>query len=106
MAMTKALENIIAYAVEAAKPDMVILFGSFASGKNNLYSDVDLLIVSNQVYKRQELAAQISSVAKEYALQADVLIHTPEELKKAAAQPFSFLHSIVQAGKIVYKKPG
>jgi uncharacterized protein len=102
--MKKALERLIEYAVQAAQPERILLFGSFATGKNNIYSDVDLLVVSNRLYKRKELENQIGSFARECALKLDVLIHTPGEIEAAAREPLSFLGSIVNQGRIVYKR--
>ncbi len=102
--MKKALEKIINYAVYVTEPDMIILFGSLVGSKNNIYSDVDLLIVSDNVYMRKELEDRISSFAKECSLKADVLIHTTDELEKAMLEPFSFLGTILRSGKIVYNK--
>lgn len=43
----KALDTFTARVKRAYKPDRVILFGSFARGKPNDESDVDLLIVAS-----------------------------------------------------------
>ena len=102
--MEKALDRIIDYAVCAARPEKIVLFGSFANGKNDIYSDVDLLVVTEHSYMKKELEARISSIAKEYSLNADILIHTPSEIEKAYKKPFSFLSSIISGGIIVYEK--
>jgi predicted nucleotidyltransferase len=102
--MEKALTRIIDYAVRVVDPDRIILFGSWASGMNNVYSDVDLLIIDPATYRRSELEMQISSYAREAALAADVLIRTPREIEVAARNPSSFLASITRAGKVVYVK--
>ena len=104
--MTKALEKIIGYAIHLAQPDRIILFGSLAEDRCDVYSDVDLLIVSEQNYRKKEVERQISSFAKEYSLKADVLIHTRSEIEMASLHPYSFLGSIIKGGRIVYEKDG
>ena len=101
--MQKALAAIMDYAVYLAKPEKVILFGSYATGKNNLYSDVDLLIITRHVYLRQELENDIAVFAKEFSLKANVLVHTPEEIDNAKKEPLSFLNIIRQGGKTVFE---
>ena len=105
MTMEKALARIVNYAIRVSDPDRIILFGSFARGTNNLYSDVDLLIVSPVTYRRAELEMQISSYARETALEADILIRTPTEIQAAALNRSSFLASITLAGTVVYERP-
>ena len=102
--MKRALERIISYAVELARPEKIILFGSLTDGTDNLYSDVDLLVVTESSYLSKELELRISSFAKEHALEADVLVRTPSQLAQAALNPLSFLATAVNHGQIVYEK--
>jgi predicted nucleotidyltransferase len=102
--MMNALEKIIGYAVHTVQPERIILFGSLAHGRNNVHSDVDLLIVVEHPYRKNELEMQIRSLAKEYSLKADVLIRTPREIEQASLNPLSFLSSVIKDGKIVYEK--
>jgi predicted nucleotidyltransferase len=102
--MTGALEKIVSYAIHVTEPEMIILFGSVARGTNNVYSDIDLLIITRQSYRKKELEMQISSFAKEYSLKADILISTPREIEKEALKADSFLSSVMKSGKILYQR--
>jgi predicted nucleotidyltransferase len=102
--MEKVLTRIIGYAVRVVDPERIILFGSWIRGANNLYSDVDLLIISSTTYRRSDLEMQISCYARETATTADILIRTPDEIEAAARNPSSFLGSISRTGKVVYVK--
>lgn len=104
MKLSIALEKIVQYAVHMADPDKIILFGSYAKGTDNVYSDLDLLLIKNDPYMKNDLSVRISTYAREYALRADVLIHTEEDIKRAHATPYSFLCSIMHEGKIIYEK--
>ena len=44
--MKRTLAKIIDYAVRVAVPERIILFGSMVNGNANVFSDVDLLIIS------------------------------------------------------------
>jgi predicted nucleotidyltransferase len=102
--MRSALKKIINYAVEVARPERIVLFGSLARGTTNLYSDIDLLIVTSDRFSRRDLALRISEFARECGVSADVLVHTPAQIAEAAMEPSSFLHQVVVHGEIVYEK--
>lgn len=82
----------------------VILFGSYAKGKQSKYSDIDLAIVSPKFTDKKHLenlkflwveAAKIDS-------RIEPLPISVSDLKKA--DPRSFLAEILKTGKIIYKK--
>lgn len=101
--MKKTLEKIIDYAVAVAEPEKVILFGSIADNKSNVYSDIDLLIISENQLIKKDAIARICNFAKEYCLKADVLIYTSSEIKELNI-PNSFIAAIIKTGKVVYRK--
>ena len=102
--MTKTIDKIINYAVEITQPQEIILFGSVPEGKNNVHSDVDLLIVTDDTHLKPYFVKQIRAFAREFSLAVDVLIHSKNELENASLSSFSFLGNIVKSGKIIYKK--
>ena len=57
--MQKALAAIIDYVVYIAKPEKVLLFGSYARGDNNVYSDIDLLVITRHNYMKKEMETGI-----------------------------------------------
>ncbi len=101
--MNNTLRKIIDYAVRVADPEEVILFGSMNNGKANLFSDVDLLIVSNNSAIKKEVAARIRSFSRELSLKTDILIYSKSEIKIETQKPNSFIAAIIKSGKIVYK---
>jgi predicted nucleotidyltransferase len=102
--LRQALEKIVNYTVTVANPEKIILFGSLVNGKENLHSDVDLIVVTDSSYQSKELELRISSFAREYAVRADVLIRTPSQIAQAALNPLSFLDSAIKQGQIVYER--
>jgi predicted nucleotidyltransferase len=87
--------------VERFHPEKIILFGSFAYGKPHAESDVDLLIV---MPARAELtkAAQIE-LAFEPVFPLDLLVRTPERLRRRLANGDQFLQEIVSKGIVLYE---
>lgn len=102
--MKQTLKKIIDYVVGAADPDMVILFGSMANGLPNVFSDVDLLIITENSPYKKDIAARIISYSNELSLKTDVLIYSRSEMERESQKPNSFIAAIIESGKVVYKK--
>ena len=87
---------------ERFHPEKIILFGSFAYGTPHEWSDVDLLVV---MPAREELtkAARIQ-LAFERVFPLDVLVRTPQHLRRRLAEGDSFLSEIMAKGIVVYEK--
>ena len=62
--LREALEAAVQAIVEAADPEAVILFGSFAEGTADEESDVDLLVVA-ETEDRYRLAMRLVDVARQ-----------------------------------------
>ena len=74
--MKRTLERIVDYAASVADPEKIILFGSMAQKRNDVYSDVDLLIVSESPQTKADVIARIKSFSNQHSLQIDVLLHS------------------------------
>lgn len=87
---------------EAYHPEKIILFGSHAYGTPTRESDVDLLIVMD--YEDQPLGPT-AKMRLELGLVTpmDLLVRTPEEVKKRVAEGDMFMRSIVERGKVMYE---
>jgi predicted nucleotidyltransferase len=97
------LQKIIDYAVGIAEPEMIILFGSMANGMINSFSDVDLLIISENTWMKKDIIAKIVSYSSELSLKIDVLIYSRSEIEKKSQKSNSFIAAIIKSGKVVYK---
>jgi predicted nucleotidyltransferase len=87
---------------EKFDPEKIILFGSFAYGTPHEESDVDLLVV---MPAREELtkAARIQ-LAFEPVFPLDILVRTPQRLRRRLAEGDSFLQEVVSKGIVLYEK--
>ena len=83
-----------------------ILYGSYASEKASLKSDIDLMIV---VQKKDNLLDKKMSLVKDYFLTNDILLHADiisiSEFKKLYKQREPLMISISKNHKILYGKP-
>jgi predicted nucleotidyltransferase len=82
----------------------LILFGSYASGYPQKYSDIDVAVVSPDFAKANPVKNLqfLFKVAKKIDINLEPLAFLPEEIKNP--DPRSFESEIVKKGKIVYSK--
>ena len=84
-------------------PQRVILFGSYAYGKPNDDSDVDILIVMPHEMPAYRTATQIRlSVLQTFPM--DLLVRTASELREGAAQNNWFFVEVLEKGIVLHDR--
>ena len=98
------MRKIRRYALRVAerfKPRRIVLFGSYAYGEPNEDSDVDLLVVMRHRGATYSQATRIRcAIEPPFAL--DLLVRSPEELKKRLKLGDYLLREIIERGKVLY----
>jgi predicted nucleotidyltransferase len=87
---------------ERFQPDKIILFGSYAYGTPHVDSDVDLLVVM-QAWNQLSKAAEIQ-IACEPQFPLDIIVRTPDTLRRRLEERESFHTEIVTKGKVLYEE--
>ena len=86
------------------KPEKIILFGSYAWGKPNEESDIDLLIIKQSekpFHKRWlDVCRLVSNLRKGIAFSPFVI--TPEELRQRLDMGDQFFKKIIKEGEVLY----
>ena len=85
-------------------PDKIILFGSYAKGKETLNSDIDLLIVKDVDLPRNYRGLDLIDYLSKYPVIFDLLFYTHSEIEQAMAIQYSFIRSILETGVFLYIK--
>lgn len=86
-------------------PEKIILFGSYAKGKPDPDSDIDLLIVKGTNKKPADRIAEVLKLVWGNIPHIDPYVLTPREFKKAIAENRFFLtHEVLPHGKVIYEK--
>jgi len=89
--------------VKNYKPEKVVMFGSFASGKQNKDSDIDLLIVKDSKKNRHEREVELRKIFFPSSIAIDFLVYTPAELEKKIKQEKNlFCEDIIKNGITLY----
>jgi uncharacterized protein len=84
------------------RPRRIILFGSYAEGRATPDSDVDLLVVLPHKGKAVEQSVAIR-LATRPGFALDLLVRTPQEVRKRLAMGDTFIRDILDKGKVLYE---
>jgi predicted nucleotidyltransferase len=100
--------NTIAYIVHRiatnTNPDKIFLFGSYATGKANEDSDIDLLIIKDTAEPRHKRSIEIQRLLKGSKLPVDILVYTNDEFEREKSIHSSFVNSAIQEAKLLYER--
>lgn len=96
------IEEVVKKIVQEFEPEKIILFGSYAWGTPTNESDVDLLIIKEGNERRIEREQALRGKLFPSGIPLDVLIYTPDEVKKRLELGDFFIEDIVKKGKVVY----
>ena len=98
----RAIRKFAREVAERYKPDKIVLFGSYAYGTPNVDSDVDILVV---MPCRNELDCSVRICLNfEAPFPLDLIVRTPEKLKKRLELGDSFLIDVIEHGVVMYEK--
>ena len=84
------------------KPEKIILFGSYAWGKPNTDSDIDLFIIKKTKKRRIDRARLVHKIIWGSGFPIDLLVYTPEEVKRRLDLEDFFIEDVIYKGKILY----
>ncbi len=82
------------------KPERIILFGSYASGKPTRNSDVDLVVIKKTTEPFLERQKQAHLLLRT-TTPVDIFIFTPDEFEKAKNNNL-LIKEASETGKVVY----
>ena len=94
------------------QPEKIILFGSYAYGEPNEYSDIDLYIVTNDNFIPKNFKEE-SDIFLTYSqkirdlqkiVPIDMIVHTKSMYKKNMQLQSSFLKEIENRGELLWAK--
>ena len=107
-------ESVIQQLVDRIKqfePEKVILFGSYAYGTPNEYSDIDLLVIKNIDIQdiretRIEIRRSLFSIRYENQIEIDFLVDNEDHINYRINIGDKFYEELTTKGKILYAKQG
>ena len=85
-------------------PIRVILFGSQARGDVNESSDVDLMVVLNDIPNKHATTSEILHELMDMPISKDTIVVTPGEIEMEGDVIGTITYDALQEGKIMYEK--
>ncbi|RLD66034.1 MAG: nucleotidyltransferase domain-containing protein [Bacteroidetes bacterium] len=99
------IDRIKQILVKIEKPQMIYLFGSYAYGKPNESSDIDILVINDYNLPRRKRGLQARKELAKLRLPIDIIFYTPDEVNKYNDASLAFITSITQKGRKLYEQP-
>lgn len=100
-ALARGLQALLGQLRAIPEVHSVILFGSYARGRRDLLTDLDVVVVMDSeldfVGRTAELAGRLRA-----GVPLDLLVYTPEEWECLRERPF--MQEIVKTGKVLYER--
>jgi predicted nucleotidyltransferase len=95
--------HIIA-SLEEYDPQRVILFGSWARGDEDEYSDLDLVIIKETQERFLDRLEKVYELVKP-TFAMDVLVYTPQEFAEMQERENPFIEVVMKEGVVIYERP-
>lgn len=106
MNLTDQLPEITRRIVRTSNPDKIILFGSYARGDFSADSDLDLLVIMPNVEHTRRESNRVRRALRGLLAPVDIVIATPEQIKRLGNVAGLVYHSALSEGKVIYERSG
>lgn len=100
----KLIAGVVKTIVKNFKPEMIILFGSHARGEATPDSDLDILVIKESDLRRDLRATEIDNLFAKRMFPMDIVVYTPDEVRRLKDLEGSFIKDILENGEILYEK--
>ncbi len=104
MISRKTITDIARKIADSLNPEKIILFGSYAWGKPDKDSDLDLFVIMESTERPIKRAASIRRILKDGYVPMDILVRTPEELRHRINIGDPFIKKILRDGQVIYAR--
>lgn len=84
-------------------PERIILFGSYARGDVDEYSDVDVVVIKQTERRFLERLIEVAKCLDNDLGRVDVLVYTREEFEEMKQSGNPFIEKVLTEGRVVYK---
>lgn len=101
----ESVRRLVVRLVSTLQPDMVVLFGSYATGCAGPKSDVDLLVVLADDALVDEVARRRAQLIAGVFPHVDLVPATRAELTLSRGERASFLRGVLQRGVLLHSGP-
>jgi uncharacterized protein len=100
------IADMVRRMVDRTSPSRVILYGSYARDEADPDSDVDLLVLFEELDNRREVVTALYESVKDIDVPKDILIATTSEYERFRTVVNTTFYCINGDGKVLYERPG
>jgi uncharacterized protein len=99
------LDEIVTILAQDYEPEQIILFGSYAYGRPDKASDIDLLIVKQDGDTPYQRAVRVRRMLRnpQRRIPIELLVLTPQEVHERLAIGDQFFQEIYSRGRVLYE---
>ncbi len=97
------IRESLAPVIARAGARKAVVFGSYARGNADRYSDLDIIIVHDTEKGFFDRASDFHAVRAAWPRPLDMLIYTPDELDEMLAQRRPFIEIAMEEGIVIYE---
>lgn len=98
------LEHVTKTIIDRFRPRRIMVFGSHARGEAGPDSDLDLFIEMDTPRRPPERAIEVSEVFGLRPWPMDIVVYTPEEVRRLRSVNGTLLSIIEKEGKMLYEQ--
>jgi predicted nucleotidyltransferase len=98
----ETLRPVVDRIVANFHPNRIILFGSFARGEADDGSDLDLLVIENEVENRGQEMLKLYRTIGHIGVGVDVLVYSEREVERRGQVPGTVIYHALRQGKVLY----
>lgn len=100
--MDELINDATRLLVQAANPERVILFGSYARGDYTRDSDLDLLVIMPHVQDRIEEMGRLRLVLRDVPMAIDLVVYSRDEVAERRDLRGTMLFHALREGKVLH----
>ncbi|MDP1591073.1 MAG: nucleotidyltransferase domain-containing protein [Prosthecobacter sp.] len=105
MTQSALLDHVTKAIVDRFHPKRIMVFGSHARGDARPDSDLDLFVEMDTLRRPPERAIEVSEVFGLRSWPMDIVVYTPEEVRRLRHVSGTLLSVIEKEGKVLYEQP-
>ena len=98
------IRKMIVPLVRQSPAEKAIIFGSYARGEADKYSDLDLLIISGSERPFVERYKDYWNIFLRFPGAMEMVVYRPEEFSRMEKEENPFIERVNQEGKVIYEK--
>jgi uncharacterized protein len=104
MISPKEINQIVKTIVMGYAPEKIILFGSYATGVPSKDSDIDLLVVKDDLLPKIKRNRAVRGLLKDFSLPVDIIVKTVQEFEMLKGVIGTVVYAANKYGRVIYVK--